>query len=219
MTAIRVLLADDHAIVRQGLRSLLEEEPDLLVVGEAKDGREAIQLADKTRPDIIVMDISMSELGGLEATRQIARQFPAIQVVILSIHTEGSYVYAALRAGAKGYVLKSCAYAELQEAIKSAMRGDVYLSPAISPPIIEGYAQETSLREAAATYEGLTPRQREILQLIAEGRRRQEIADILRISPKTVSRHREDLMRTLGIGDDAGLIRFAIRAGIIDANG
>ena len=216
MAAIRVLLADDHAIVRQGLRSLLEEEQDLLVVGEAKDGREAIQLADKTRPDVIVMDISMSELGGLEATRQIVRQFPAIQVVILSIHTEGNYVYAALRAGAKGYVLKTCAYDELREAIKSAMRGDVYLSSTISPLIIEGYSGEITLRETAATYESLTPRQREILQLIAEGRSRQEIADILGISPKTVSRHREDIMHALGVTDDAALVKFAIRAGIID---
>jgi len=218
MNAIRVLLADDHTILRQGLRSLLESEDDILIVGEACDGRQAIELAKSTNPDVIVMDISMQGMNGLEATRQILKKVPNTKVVILSIHEKGNYVGSALRAGASGYIVKSSAYDELKQAIQAAARGDTYLSPSISHVVVDGYLESTALKEAEAAYESLTSRQREILQLIAEGRTRSGIASLLHLSPKTVSRHREDLMHNLGIANNADLVKFAVRLGIVNTN-
>jgi DNA-binding NarL/FixJ family response regulator len=216
LTAIRILLVDDHVIVREGLRRLIESEQDLQIVGEARDGCEAIELAEKTRPEVVVMDISMERLNGLEATRRILRLHPEIKIVVLSIHSEASYISAALRAGASAYVLKTSAFGELCEAIKQAVRGETYLSKALPPTVLESYRADVEADAFQGLYDSLTLRQREILQLLAEGRTRQEISQTLRISPKTVSRHREDVMHTLGITDDAGLVKFALRLGIID---
>ena len=218
MSPIRVLIADDHTIVREGLVSLLQSEKDIALVGQAQDGREAVKLALEQEPDVVVMDITMPTLNGLEAARQIRAQKPQIKIVVLSIHTEAGFVNSALRVGANGYVLKSAAYDELKQAILTTARGDVYLSPAISTMVVEGYVSNVVLREKETAYESLTPRQRELLQLIAEGHTRREIASMLGISPKTVSRHREDLMHNLGITDDASLVRFALDMGIIDAS-
>lgn len=215
MKPIRVLLADDHTILREGLHSLLAAEEGYEIVGEANDGREAVQMVEQTKPDVVVMDISMKGLNGLEATHQIVRRSPETKVVILSIHGEESYVSLALRAGASGYVVKVSAYDELKQAIQAARRGEIYLSPAISPPIVEGYLENVALKDAAAVYDRLTPRQRELLQLIAEGYARKEIAALLQISPKTVSRHREDLMRNIGVDNDADLVKFALSVGVV----
>ncbi|NLS80246.1 MAG: response regulator transcription factor [Chloroflexi bacterium] len=218
MAAIRVLIADDHTIVREGLVSLLQSDSDLDLVGQAQDGREALRLALELEPDVVVMDISMPVLNGLEAARQIRAQKPQIKIVVLSIHNEASYVSSALRVGANGYVLKSAAYEELKQAIQTTARGETYLSPSISTMVVEGYVTNVVVREKEMAYESLTPRQRELLQLIAEGRTRREIAKMLGISPKTVSRHREDLMHNLNINDDAGLVRFAVDLGIVDVS-
>ena len=184
MTAIRILLVDDHLIVREGLRRLIESEQGFQIVGEAQDGREAIDLADKTQPEVAVMDISMERLNGLEATRQILRQHPGIKVVVLSIHNEAIYISAALRAGARAYVLKTSAFGELCAAIKQAVRGETYLSKGLPPNVLESYRADVEMDTLQSLYDALTLRQREILQLLAEGRTRQEIAEKLNISPQ-----------------------------------
>ena len=216
MEQIRVILADDHTILRQGLRSLLAEEEDIVLVGEATDGREAVQLAEELQPDVIVMDISMQMLNGVDATRQILSKNDKSRVIILSIHDGESYISSALRAGAAGYILKNSAFDELKQAIRAAARGELYLSPAISPVVVEGYLDNLKPKKHMSSYERLTPRQRELLQLLAEGYARRQIAELLHISPKTVSRHREDIMHSLDIHDDAGLVKFAINVGIVD---
>nr|HID13528.1 response regulator transcription factor [Anaerolineae bacterium] len=212
--AVRVLLADDHALVRQGLRALLESKPGFTVVGEADDGREAVRLVEKLRPDVVVMDIGMPSLNGLEATAQIIGRGFETKVVILSMYTDEIYVHQALRAGASAYVLKRAVYNELQLAIEAAHRGEKYLSPGISEAVVETYLRAAPVGDRQRAYELLTPRQREVLQLIAEGRSRREIAEILCISPKTVARHRENLMTRLGFQDEVELVKFALRVGL-----
>jgi len=213
MPRIRVLLAEDHTIVRQGLRSLLEGEPDIEVIGEASDGREALQKVQQLRPDIVLMDIAMPLLNGLEATRQIRQQFPDVKVLILSMHANEEYVLETLRAGASGYLLKESALADLVAAIRATRRGEFFLSPAISRTVIEAY-----LRQAEATeidnFERLTNREREVLQLIAEGYSMREIAELLHISEKTARAHRSNIMRKLDLHSTADLVRYAIRKGI-----
>jgi DNA-binding NarL/FixJ family response regulator len=204
-------------IVREGLRRLIESEQTFQIVGEARDGREAIELAEKNQPEVVVMDISMERLNGLEATRQILRQLPGTRVVVLSIHNEASYISAALRAGASAYVLKTSAFGELSEAIRQAVRGETYLSKELPSNVLESYRADVEMDTFEARYDNLTLRQREVMQLLAEGRTRQEIAEKLCISPKTVSRHREDVMHALGITDDAALVKFALRLGIIES--
>lgn len=215
MEPIRVLLADDHTIVRQGLRSLLESEEGFELVGEATDGRETVSLVDEIEPDVVVMDISMPRLNGIEAARQLLRHHEDVKVIFLSFRAEETYVRSALRAGGVGYILKSSAYDELKQAIEAAMRGEVYLSTSVSALVVEGYLGNVELRETETSYEKLTPRQRELLQLLAEGYTRREIAEMLKISPKTVSRHRENLMNRLNINDDASLVKYALRMGFV----
>ncbi|MBL7064930.1 MAG: response regulator transcription factor [Anaerolineae bacterium] len=212
--AIRVLLADDHTLVRQGLRVLLESKPRFTVVGEADDGREALQLVEKLHPDVVVMDIGMPGMNGLEATAQITGQESDTKVVILSMYTDEIYVHQSLRVGASAYVLKRAVYNELQLAIEAAHRGEKYLSPGISNAIVDTYLRAAPVDDRQRTYELLTSRQREVLQLIAEGRTRQEISEILCISPKTVARHRENLMAKLGFQDEVELVKFALRIGL-----
>lgn len=211
---IRVLLADDHALVRQGLRALLESKPGFTVVGEASDGREAVQLVEELHPDVVVMDIGMPGLNGLEATTRIVSKGFDTRVVILSMYTDEIYVHQALRGGASAYVLKRAVYNELQLAIEAAYRGEKYLSPGISEAVVETYLRAAPVSDRLQAYELLTSRQREVLQLITEGHSRREIAEILCISPKTVARHRENLLTKLGLQEDAELVRFALRIGL-----
>lgn len=212
MTLLRVLLADDHALVRAGIRALLETFPDVSVVAETGDGREAVELAAKG-VNIVLMDIGLPGLNGLEATARIVKEHPQVKVVILSMHANDEYIRQALQAGAAGYLLKDAAPVELDFALRAVAHGDTYLSPAISKRVIEDYLAQAPARADAAT-QVLTARQREILQLIAEGRSTKQIAGLLGVSVKTVETHRADLMERLGIHDLAGLVRYALREGL-----
>jgi len=211
---LRVLLAEDHTLVRAGLRTLLQGFDWVSVVGEASDGREALGLARALRPDMVLMDISMPGLNGLDATRQLKKELPETRVVILSMHSSEEHVMQALRAGAAGYLLKESAPLELELALRSAARGETYLSPPISRQVVEGYMQRIADTGGDALA-GLSARQREILQLVAEGNSSKEIARRLNLSVKTVDAHRSQLMDRLQIHDVAGLVRFAIRSGLV----
>lgn len=212
MDRIRVILADDHRLVRAGIRSLLEKLPGLEVVAEASDGREAIQLIAKHQPDVVLMDIAMPVLNGLEATRCAVKDFPTVRVVILSIYSDEEHVYQALRAGAAGYLLKGAAIQELEVAIRAVAQGETYLSPPVSKPLIDAYVRPTH----AGHPENLSPRQSEVLQLIARGKTTKETALALKISVKTVETHRAALMKRIGVRDVAGLVRYAIKIGLVD---
>jgi DNA-binding NarL/FixJ family response regulator len=216
MTKIRVLLAEDHTIVRKGLRALLDEEAGIEVIEEAQDGREAVRKVGQLRPDVVVMDLSMPALNGLEATRQIKKQFPEVKVLILTMHADEEYVYQILRSGASGYVVKQAAPAELVLAIRAVYRGDSFLSPSISKKVIEDYIQQAEAT-VKNSYDTLTNREREVLQLIAEGLSTLDIAELLHISEKTVRVHRGHLMDKLDIHSTAGLTRYAIRKGVIES--
>jgi DNA-binding NarL/FixJ family response regulator len=213
MKPIRVLLADDHALVRAGIRALVQNIEGVEVVGEAVDGREALSAIKRHQPDLVLMDISMAGLNGLEAASRVARDFPTVRVIILSAHANEEYVCQALRAGASGYLLKDAGTSELDLAIKAVARGETYLSPGVSKHVIADYLRRTGGESGAL--ELLTPRQREILQLIAEGQTTKQIANTLHISVKTVETHRTQLMERLDIHDVAGLVRFAVRMGLV----
>lgn len=214
---IRILIADDHTIVRQGLRKLLEEEPGMEVVGEATDGRDALTKATDLLPDIVLMDLSMPGLHGLEAARQIVKRLPKTRVLILSMHKNEAYVLQALQVGATGYILKDSASEEVVGAIRSASRGDSYLSPAISRVVIEDYLRLSSpgAGGAKSLYDTLTVREREIFQLLAEGLKNQEIADRLHVSVKTVETHRAHIMEKLNLNNIAELVKYSIEIGIV----
>lgn len=207
---IRVLLADDHTIVREGLRALLAKEADFQVVAEAADGHEALRLAKESRPDVAAMDLSMPLLNGLEAARQMAAWEQGPRIILLTMHAEDSYVLEALRAGVRGYVLKKQAGADLVRAIREVVGGGVYLSPGVSAAVAGAIRSPGSLPE-----ESLTAREREVLQLVAEGKTTKEIGTILGVSTKTADAHRTRLMQKLDIHDIAGLTRYAIRSGLI----
>ncbi len=213
MNPIRIILADDHTLFRAGLRVLLERLPGFQVVAEASDGREALVLVGAYLPRVLVMDISMPGMNGLEAARRIREEFPEVHVILLSMHADEQYIGQALRAGAAGYLLKDSVPAELEMAIWAVGRGESYLSPAVSRHVVAAY------RDAAGAVpsllEGLTPRQREVLQLVAEGKTSKEIARALGIGARTAETHRAQLMNRLGIHDVAGLVRFAARAGLV----
>jgi len=215
MKRIRVLLAEDHTIVRKGLCSLLDGEAGLEVVGEAADGREAIDEVARLLPDVVLMDISMPGLNGLEATRRIKQRFPRVKVLILTMHTDEEYILQMLQAGAHGYVVKQAAPEELVLAVQAAYRGEPFVSPSISRTVIEEYVRQAQAIGGRDGYDDLTPRQREVLQLIAEGCRPREIAETLCISIKTVETHRANLMRRLDAHSTADLIRYAIRKGVV----
>lgn len=212
MTVLRVLLADDHVLVRAGLRALLATFPEVSVVAETGDGREAVELAGRG-VNIVLMDIGLPGLNGIEATARIVKEHPQVKVVILSMHANEEYIRQALQAGAAGYLLKDAAPAELELALRAVTRGETYLSPAISRCVVEDYLAQTHPRADAAA-QLLTARQREILQLIAEGQSTKQIAALLGVSVKTVETHRADLMERLGIHDVAGLVRYALREGL-----
>ncbi len=215
MNATRVLLADDHALVRAGIRALLEKIPNVEVIGEANSGRETLELVKSELPNLVLMDIAMAELGGLEALPRITKDFPSVNVIILSAHANEEYVIRALRNGAAGYMLKDAATAELELAINSVAQGKTYLSPSISRTVIDNYLERVG--GESGPLEHLTPRQREILQLIAEGTNTKEIACQLNVSVKTIESHRLQLMERLNIHDIPGLVRYAIRSGLISA--
>jgi len=212
MAAVRILLVDDHALVRAGMKSLLREIEGVEVVAEASDGAEALRLALQERPDVVLMDIAMKGMNGLDAAARLREQLPAAKVIVLSMHTSEEYVLLALRAGAAGYLIKDSATSELEVALKAVSRGETYLSPAISRQVVEGYVQRVG---AAAVPDPLTPRQREVLKHVAEGRSTKEIAYELKLSVKTVETHRAQIMERLGIRDVAGLVRYAMRAGLV----
>jgi DNA-binding NarL/FixJ family response regulator len=215
MNATRVVLADDHALVRAGIRALLEKISDVEVVGEAGTGREALELVKSELPNLVLMDIAMAELGGLEALPRVTKDFPGVKVIILSAHANEEYVIRALRSGASGYLLKDAATAELEFAIRSVSEDKTYLSPSISRTVIDSYLERVGGQ--LSPLEQLTPRQREILQLIAEGKNTKEIASDLDISVKTVESHRLQLMERLNIHDVPGLVRYAVRSGLVSA--
>jgi len=210
---VRVLLADDHTLVRAGIRSLLETIEGVEVVAETGDGREALALIARHRPDLAVLDIGMPGLNGIEVARQSAKDTPKTKFLILSMHDDASHVRQAMRVGVAGYLLKGAAVAELPLAIKAVMEGETYLTPKASRHVVRGFLDE---RESGIDpLESLTPRQREILQLIAEGKSTKEIAGILELSVKTVETHRARMMTSLDIHDVPGLVRFAIRSGLV----
>lgn len=214
MDLIRVLLADDHDLVRAGFRSLVQSFKGVEVVGEAGDGRAAIRQVEVHRPHVVLMDIMMPGLNGLEATSKIAKEFPKVRVIILSMNAAQEYVLKAMRMGAAGYLLKDGNPAELEQAIRAVARGETFLSSKVSQHVVSGYVQRVA--SPGDITEKLTPRQREILQLIAEGNTTKEIAKKLDISVKTVETHRMQLMERLDIHDIAGLVRYALRVGLIE---
>jgi DNA-binding NarL/FixJ family response regulator len=217
MTTVKVLLADDHVLVRAGLRALLERLPGIEIVGEADDGREAIRLVKALNPHIVLMDISMPGLNGLEAVDRLRTEYPDVIVIILSASANEEFVTQALRSGASGYLIKGGSPSELEVAIKAVMKGETYLSPAVSKQVIRDYLGRVTHR--SDLFELLTQRQREILQLIGEGHSTKDIANILKLSAKTVERHRTELMDRLDIHDVAGLTRCAIKNKIVSIDG
>jgi DNA-binding NarL/FixJ family response regulator len=213
MNPIRVLLADDHTLVRAGIRSLLEGLENVEVVGEAGDGQEAVRLAEALRPDVVLLDVGMPGLNGLDVAARLVTHDASIRVLILSMHTSEEYVLRALRAGCAGYLLKGSAVAELEIAVRAVARGETYLSPAVSKHVMDDYVRRTG--GATDPIDALTPRQREVLQLVAEGNTSKDIADRLGLSFKTVEAHRAQIMERLGLHDVAGLVRFAMRMGLV----
>ncbi len=218
MSLIRVLLADDHALVLAGIRALVEELGDTEIVAEASNGRDAVALAKQHVPDLVIMDISMKELNGIEATAQIKVEVPSTRVLILSMHTTEDFVRRALKAGASGYLVKDSAPLDLKMAIAAILRDELYLSPRISRHVIAGFLQGQPHQDESSM-EALTARQREILQMIAEGKSTKEIAFQLNVSVKTVETHRAALMERLDIHDIAGLVLYAVRQGLISVDG
>jgi two-component system response regulator NreC len=210
-----VLLADDHTLIRAGLRMVVAAEADLTVVGEASDGREAVALAEKLRPEVVVMDIGMPSLNGIEACRQIRAAQPETQVVMLSMHSDEGYVLRALKAGAKAYLLKDSAEADLARAIRAAIAGKSFFSPAVGQVLLEDYMRRLQRSGGEDSYELLSPREREILQLVAEGKSSKDIANLLNLSVYTVETHRAKLMQKLSLRSVPELILYAVRKGII----
>jgi two-component system, NarL family, response regulator NreC len=215
MSNIRVLLADDHTIMRKGLRLLLERQPNITVVGEASDGRECVELAQAEKPDVVVMDLAMPNLNGIEAARQIVAQNPAIAVAVLSMHSDESYVIRALKAGARAYLLKDSAESDLIGAIQALSDGKSFFSPAISRLLVEDYMRALERKGADDSYELLTTREREILQLLAEGKSNKEVANMLNLSLYTVETHRTHILQKLNLHTVPELILYAVRKGII----
>ncbi len=211
----RIVIAEDHTILREGLRSLLSSSPDFEVVGEAEDGREAIRCVEKLKPDLILTDLSMPRMNGMEAIREIKKTSPKTKILVLTVHKTEEYILATLKAGADGYLLKDSTHTELLMAVKNVISGKRYISPGISEKVIEGYVEGKKTLKPRTSWETLTQREREILKLIAEGYRNKEIADDLCISVKTVEKHRANLMEKLNLHNVQALTAFAIEKGLV----
>ena len=215
MRKIRILLADDHKLMRSGLRLLIEQQSDLSVVGEAADGREAVALVKSLRPDVVVMDIAMPNLNGIEAAHQITQSQPEIAVIMLSMHPDESYVLRALKSGAKGYLLKDSAESDLIQAIRAVGQGKSFFSPAVSKVLLDDYVRKLTRSGAEDAYDLLTSREREILQLVAEGKSNKDVANLLNLSVYTVETHRSNIMQKLHLKGVPELTLYAVRKGII----
>jgi DNA-binding NarL/FixJ family response regulator len=212
--SIRILLVDDHAITREGLRSLIEKQSDMEVIGEAKDGRKAVELVRELLPDVVITDITMTNLNGVDATRQIVREFPKVKVIALSIHSNRAFVVEMLKAGASGYVLKECTFDELVEAIQTVIDGGVYLSPKVAGVVVSDYVQRLA-KAAESPLETLTEREREVLQLISEGKNTKQVALQLHVSTKTIEANRRKIMEKLDVHSIAELVKIAILGGLV----
>lgn len=217
MMKIRIMLVDDHAVVRTGLRMMLEGESDIEIVGEAENATQVLNSISQAEPDVILMDIGLPDMSGIEATRQIKELSPETAVVALTIHEDEEYFFNMLDAGASGYVPKRAAPEELLTAIRVAAEGEVYLYPALAKLLVKDYLTQSNVPRNQARLDGLTPREHEVLTLLADGASNPEIADQLSISPKTVARHRENIMGKLNLHSRAELVKYAIRKGIIEA--
>jgi two-component system, NarL family, response regulator NreC len=215
MRKIRVLLADDHTLIRRGLRLVIEQHPDLTVVGEAEDGRQAVSLATSLKPDVAVLDIGMPNLNGIEAAKQITEGASGAAVVILSMYSDETYILRALKAGARGYLLKDSAESDLERAIRSVAGGKSFFSPTVSKVLLEDYMRKLQRTGGENSYDLLTPREKEILQLVAEGKSNKEVAEVLKLSVYTVETHRGNLMEKLKLKGVPELILYAVRKGII----
>jgi two-component system response regulator NreC len=218
MSKIRIVVADDHTIVREGVRLLLDAQADMEVVGEAADGQQALTQVRKLKPDIALIDISMPVLNGLEATRAIKSEYPQIHVIVLTMYESDEYFFQVLDAGASGYVLKKAASADLASAIRSVHAGDVFLYPSVARRLVSDYLSRVKSGEEQTSYDGLTPREREVLKLIAEGYTNQVIAEKLVISPSTVQTHRTRIMQRLNLHSRAELIQYAMRKGLLTSS-
>ncbi len=215
MSKIRVMLADDHGVVRKGLRFLLERQPEMEVVGEVSNGREAVKLAEQLRPDVVIMDIAMPQLNGIEATAQIVKRNPEVGVIMLSMYSDEGYVMRALTAGAKGYLLKDSAEADLVRAVQVVANKKPFFSPTIAKTLLEDYLRQLQQKGLEDSYDLLTEREKEILQLLAEGKTNKEVAALLSLSLYTVDTHRTNIMQKLGLHNTAELVLYAVRKKII----
>jgi two-component system response regulator NreC len=213
---LRIVLADDHTILRAGLRALLTADPDFEVIGEAQDGREAVRCIEKLEPDLLLIDLSMPRMSGMEAIREIKKRYPATRIIALTVHKTEEYLLTTLQAGADGYVLKDATHDELVMAIKNVMGGKSYLSPGVSEKIIEGYLEGRERTRSSSAWETLSQREREVLKLIAEGYKNKEIAEDLCISLKTVEKHRANLMKKLDLHNAAALTVYAMERGLVN---
>lgn len=211
----RIVIAEDHTILREGLRALLSSDPDLKIIGEAENGRDAIQCVETMEPDLILMDLSMPKMSGMDAIREIKRRSPGVKILVLTVHKTDEYILASLEAGADGYVLKDATKTELMSAIATVLKGKRYLSPEVSGKVIEGYLKGKKSIKVKSVWDVVTSREREILKLVAEGYKNREIADYLCISVKTVDKHRTNLMKKLDLHSVSALTAFAIEKGLV----
>jgi DNA-binding NarL/FixJ family response regulator len=212
---IKIVLAEDHTILREGLKALLSSDPQFDIIGEAADGREAVRCVEKFGPDLLLMDLSMPRMSGMEAIREIKKRYPQTRIIALTVHKTDEYLHTTLQAGADGYVLKDATHDELVMAIKNVMKGKSYLSPGVSEKVIEGYLEGKEIAGPDSPWETLSPREREVLKLIAEGYKNKEIADDLCISLKTVEKHRANLMKKLDLHNAAALTVYAMQKGLV----
>jgi DNA-binding NarL/FixJ family response regulator len=215
MSSLRIVLGDDHTLVRQGLRKILEDQPDWTVIAEASDGREAVRQTLALRPDVVILDVGMPLLNGIEATRQIARRFAEINILILSMHSEEAYITQAMKAGARGYLLKDSADADLIRAVNAVSAGKSFFSPAVAKVMLDDYVRHLADKGIVDRFDSLSEREREIFQLIAEAYSNKEIADLLAVSPATVETHRAHILQKLDVHNTAELVLYAVRRGII----